>query len=106
MKVIILKTKEDDRKYKNEIRNKKDNLIDYTGKINYSNYLKTNQWRKIRKIILKRDKYKCIICANKYNLNIHHNTYKYLFKEYKHLKSLDTLCLKCHNELHSFKEII
>lgn len=66
----------------------------------YIVFLNSPYWDMVRKRVLKRDSYKCIICKSEEKLQIHHNTYKHHFQEHKHLKDLMTLCAKCHKEHH------
>jgi|GEM_PF-798842 len=69
--------------------------------INYKDFLKTDYWRFVRKIVLKRDKNKCQMCGRNNNLHIHHLTYKNHFNEHKNLNDLITLCDQCHSIEHS-----
>ena len=64
-------------------------------------YFKTPQWNTIRKQVLKRDNYKCVLCSNRIPyaiLDVHHITYDKLFNE--PLDHLITLCQKCHTKIH------
>ena len=45
-----------------------------------------------QRIVLKRDKNKCVICGSKIKLNVHHTSYDYIFQEKKKLSDLVTLC--------------
>ena len=76
-----------------------DYLLTKVGK-GYENFLKSKYWREVKKLVLKRDKYKCIICGSSKELNIHHSSYKNHFNEHNHLEDLDTLCRKHHQEYH------
>jgi len=68
--------------------------------VNYSDFLKSEYWMKIRKIIFTRDGHKCTKCNSNISLMAHHTTYKYHFSEHKHLDTLITLCERCHKKEH------
>lgn len=78
---------------------KKKPKIDYP-KLSYRDYLKTPYWKKVRQAVLKRDDNKCVVCGNTKMLQIHHESYKHVGRELKHLDDLLTLCSKCHKEHH------
>ncbi len=64
-------------------------------------YLQSDKWQKIRLKVLKRDHYQCLLCGNgvpQTTLNVHHITYKNIFKE--NLEDLKLLCEQCHENLH------
>ncbi len=64
-------------------------------------YFKTEEWETIKDRILKRDHYQCQLCLDGIPntiLDIHHKTYKDLFKEKD--EQLVTLCQSCHTRLH------
>lgn len=66
----------------------------------YQDFLKSDYWRIVRYKVLKRDGHRCVICKNKYALEVHHDSYKNHFKEHEHLGDLMTLCRDCHKEHH------
>jgi 5-methylcytosine-specific restriction endonuclease McrA len=67
----------------------------------YEDYLKSEQWKKLRLQILERDSGTCQICGDKAE-TVHHLTYKHLKNEY--LFELVSLCATCHkNEYHQDK---
>jgi len=67
----------------------------------YSKYLRSEEWSKIRRKVLKRDNYKCAKCEKTNNLNVHHETYAHIFKESDFLGDLITLCGDCHVKAHN-----
>jgi len=75
----------------------------------YNLFLKSDYWKKVRLLVLERDKYRCQICITKYapykydkkDLEIHHKTYKNHKNELNHLDDLVTLCKWCHEYMHS-----
>lgn len=72
-------------------------------RMNYAEFLESKYWKYVRKVVLARDNYKCMICKKNSELNIHHDTYKHHFKELDHLEDLMTLCRTCHKEHHYAK---
>ena len=77
---------------------------DYLKSKPYSEFLKSSYWNRVRNRVLTRDDHKCIICGSKDSLEVHHNTYKHHFAEYKHLDDLMTLCRNCHNVHHEAQD--
>jgi 5-methylcytosine-specific restriction endonuclease McrA len=65
----------------------------------YSDYLRSNRWRRVRMVVLKRDGFKCAKCSTAKNLHVHHITYKRLGDE--DLDDLISLCGRCHRAAHS-----
>jgi len=80
-------------------------LVSFCYGKDYYYFLKSKYWKEIRKIILRRDKYKCTVCNSTRDLNIHHTTYKHHFNEHKHLNELITVCERCHTNYHLIKDI-
>ena len=68
---------------------------------NRDDYYYTEHWKTLRNKILKRDKYKCVLCASQNNLHIHHRIYE---PGQEQISDLHTLCAKCH-KLFSFSDI-
>ena len=67
--------------------------------INYEEYLKSEEWRKKRQLVLEFWNHECAICAANDNLHIHHRTYIRLGHE--KLTDLIALCKTCHDLFHS-----
>jgi len=67
---------------------------------NYAVFLNSKYWNTVRNMVLKRDKFKCVICSETKLLQVHHNSYKNHFNEHKHLEDLMTLCKSCHQAHH------
>ena len=67
--------------------------------IDYYSYLKTQAWEEMRQKIFRRDGFKCVICHEAKNLNVHHITYENLGAEKE--SDLVTLCQACHEKVHS-----
>lgn len=60
-------------------------------------YLKSDEWREKRKIILERDQNKCRCCGENAN-DIHHITYDRAYREKD--TDLIAVCRSCHNKIH------
>ena len=70
----------------------------------YSEYLKSKEWKNKGEIILERDNHICALCGvslGKKNGNVHHITYKNIYKENN--EDLISLCRNCHKEFHEQK---
>jgi len=70
----------------------------------YRKYLKSPQWKSIRTFIITSRQYTCEKCLNKFSenqLQVHHLTYKRIFKE--DMMDLLLVCEPCHKSLHSHK---
>ena len=83
------------RKKRHESRQGKKKISDHKAK--YLEYLKSDEWMKIRVEMLSIYK-KCARCDSKYQLQIHHKTYKNIFKEEP--EDLEVLCKACHKAEH------
>lgn len=96
------KVKKSKKKIKKKLRpkSKMDLMSDNLRGKPYSTFLKSEYWRIVRNKVLVRDNYECLICKSKYQLEVHHDSYKNHFNEHKHLDDLMTLCRKCHTEHH------
>ena len=71
---------------------------------NYSEYLQSETWTKIKKEILYRDSGKCRVCNSINNLHIHHRQYPKVYGE-ELLTDLITLCKYCHDLFHGLSGI-
>ena len=63
-------------------------------------YMKSNEWKQKRLLVLARDNHKCIICGSDSNLEVHHTSYKTLYNE--DLNDLVTLCRYHHQLQHEY----
>ena len=67
----------------------------------YKKYLKSRRWKKIRAIVRKRDRYKCIRCHSQKRLQVHHKSYVNLGGSIrKEIGDCITLCNSCHRKAH------
>ena len=69
-----------------------------TRKAMYAEYLKSPEWKAIRRRILARDRYRCALCPETKNLDVHHRSYENIFKEDD--DDLIVLCRFCHERHH------
>ena len=70
-----------------------------TGDSEYQNYLRSPAWMAKKAQVLERDRYRCTLCNEYGELEIHHRTYDNIGKEL--LEDLTTLCTPCHEKYHS-----
>lgn len=73
----------------------------------YSEYLKSNLWKDIRKKILEDSSYSCYVCGwnprgkrQAYKLQVHHKQYDIFTMQGLALENLIPLCYKCHRVAH------
>lgn len=64
----------------------------------YSKYLKSKEWKKIRNLVFLQMGKKCCRCNENKTLEIHHITYKNIFKE--KIEDLEVVCKPCHVKIH------
>ena len=73
--------------------------LPYDGVISeYSKYLESAHWHKVRDIRLKIDKHTCQMCGAIEHLQVHHISYKTIGNE--KMRDLITLCEDCHKAIH------
>lgn len=65
----------------------------------YRNYLKSPQWDERRRAALGRARYRCERCGANAPLQVHHLTYKRIFRERP--DDLQALCFPCHRWAHT-----
>lgn len=68
--------------------------------VNYSEYLKSDEWKEIRKLALFRANHKCQLCSAVKGLEVHHNSYEHLGNEAEYLEDLVVLCQEHHQMFH------
>lgn len=66
---------------------------------NYKDYLRSPEWRRKRKLVLKRDLYICQACLVNSATEVHHITYEHVFNEF--LFELVSVCRHCHENISS-----
>lgn len=68
----------------------------------YRRYLKSEPWRKLRRIALKRDSYRCVRCGYIGNLQVHHTSYVGIYENFSFsVDQLESICELCHRDVHS-----
>lgn len=83
-------------------RNKtKTRVVSGYDKAKYYRYLKSPQWKEKRRFALEFYGNQCGLCGSRYDLEIHHRSYKNIFREL--MEDLMVLCETCHRTHH--KEI-
>lgn len=65
----------------------------------YSNYLLSDEWKKLREQAKQRAGYKCQMCNNNGELHVHHRTYQ-SFNTDSVINDLIVLCASCHEQFH------
>lgn len=69
-------------------------------KDNPSKYHKSKDWRRVRRQVLRRDRYRCKVCnQTSRTLHIHHINYR-AFTDKESMDNLITLCVTCHAKQH------
>ena len=68
--------------------------------MDYREYLKTDHWKKVRRLRLEIDGHRCVDCKAGERLEIHHKIYDHRGCEQDHLGDLVTLCRDCHQGRH------
>jgi len=72
--------------------------------IKYQEYLKSEKWKNIKQLVLKRDRFTCQGCLTETkNLQAHHLTYERVYNEM--CFDLITLCRKCHCNIHDMDSV-
>ncbi len=67
----------------------------------YQYYLNSPQWGAKRLKVLRRDKFVCQKCKTQRATQVHHKTYKRIFRE--RLTDLMSVCAECHRKIHGIK---
>ena len=96
----LKKKRKKERQSQTKKRQKQERAKEYKRKLrqDYQNYIHSNEWKDLRKLILERDRYECVECGAKSDLHVHHLHYKNFKKE--KLDDLVTLCQRCHMRVH------
>ena len=64
----------------------------------YEEYILSKEWQVIRQFLLIEHGKKCAFCSRRYQLQVHHLSYKNMGCERK--EDVLVLCVRCHNDLH------
>jgi len=71
----------------------------------YSEFLQTPYWKKIRRLVLKRDNNICKECGSVLNIQVHHIEYTTRGTEHQNLSLLVSLCDSCHSKTHRIRDL-
>jgi 5-methylcytosine-specific restriction endonuclease McrA len=63
----------------------------------YKLYYVSAYWDVLKQLVLKRDKYACVVCGSKYELHVDHLSYPKVVGD-EDVNQLQTLCAKCHEK--------
>jgi hypothetical protein len=63
----------------------------------YNEYILSSDWQRIRRERLQKDGFRCVRCARRHELQVHHLTYERLGHE--RIDDLVTVCVRCHNDI-------
>lgn len=69
---------------------------DQLRKMPYGDFLKTEYWREVAKLVKARDGMKCRVCNSSRTLDAHHRSYQFRGCDHLHMDELITLCRVCH----------
>lgn len=67
--------------------------------MNYTDYLQTPHWQRIRREALARARHRCALCPSRKRLEVHHRTYAR--KGHENPEDVVVLCGECHGRHHS-----
>jgi hypothetical protein len=68
----------------------------------FNKYLKSDEWKHKRKLIMDFYNWTCQRCSNKAT-DLHHKTYENIFQE--KFEDLEPLCRRCHNKEHNLNKM-
>ena len=78
-------------------------IASHIRRMNYQEYLRTDQWMLIARQVKKDANWQCEVCGSKKDLVVHHTTYEHLGYDMYHMEDLHCLCRHCHEKLHGIK---
>lgn len=70
----------------------------------YSEYLKSDYWKRVSYMVKKEAGFKCSQCGSMKRLEVHHLSYENKGDEMNHLEDLVCLCHNCHSKEHGYEE--
>ena len=71
----------------------------FSERRNYNEYIRSEEWKAVRRERLRLDGYKCVLCGTGINLQVHHISYEHL-RQPEEIDDLVTLCRSCHSHVH------
>lgn len=66
----------------------------------YKVFLRSRYWKYVRRLVMKRDGYICVMCGCRDKLQVHHLSYEHHYSEHLWLGDMVTLCDGCHRWVH------
>ena len=66
--------------------------------MSYAEYLRSDEWRRLREAALRRAGHRCHLCGHDRRLEVHHRDYETIGSE--RVEDLVVLCLLCHTRHH------
>lgn len=83
----------------NQIEALKDAKVNILRQMDYQDYLQTDHWKAVRKMMLKQSGHRCQLCnASDRVLHVHHRSYENRGRET--YTDLIVLCSVCHGQFH------
>jgi len=73
---------------------------EHLRKLPYTEFLKTDYWRGVSKLVRVRDGDRCRVCNSGVRVEVHHRTYANHGNEHLNLGDLTSLCRACHERHH------
>ncbi len=80
-------------------------IADYIQNIPYKDFLNTPYWKLISWYVKAYSNFKCKLCGDNQNLNVHHPAYNCHGYEMQNYKDLICLCESCHSRHHNRNNI-
>jgi len=77
------------------------------SRFDYEKYLYSDFWQVIKDYLFFKSDWRCQRCQDevkRWKMQVHHHTYRHLFKEVLWLDDIILVCDKCHKELHEIDE--
>lgn len=65
----------------------------------YTQYLRSEKWKRKRLRVLQRDGFRCRLCKQRKATTVHHLTYSRVGREW--LRDLISVCSLCHSQKHT-----
>jgi len=66
----------------------------------YQAFLDGDYWQRVRQAVFTRDGHQCVQCGRAKDLHAHHRQYCQRGTELNNLHLLETLCSRCHDQVH------
>jgi 5-methylcytosine-specific restriction endonuclease McrA len=87
-----------------ELKRLNEQKVQYLRRMDYQEYLQTDHWQALRKLMLEYANYRCQLCNDgTAQLHVHHRTY--INRGQEPLSDLIVLCANCHQQFHDKLEV-